>query len=80
MDYFARSELASIKNELRSIIRELESISNGVRNDFEGVGNDKCASCIDSTVRNYRNVLNKLNNMDLNAVTEQFARMHENQG
>ena len=71
------NELYYIKRELVSIIRELRSISTGVRNDFKGIGSDKCASCIDSVINNCSKLQKNLNNLDTNAVTEQFAKSHK---
>lgn len=73
MDANAQYELYLIKNELQSIIDELYSIANGVNNDFSGIGNDKCSNSITKAARQYKTVKQKLNNMDLSAVTEEFA-------
>ena len=67
------NELNAIKRELQQIINELDSISNGVRNDFANVGNNKCANRIKEAANNYRSVLRKLNSMDTNTVTAEFA-------
>ena len=67
------NELNAIKRELQQIINELDSISNGVRNDFANVGNNKCATRIKEVANNYRSVLRKLNSMDTNTVTAEFA-------
>lgn len=71
------NDLYYIKRELTSIIREMRSISIGVRNDFKGVGSDRCASCIDSVINNCCKLQKTLNNLDTNAVTEQFANSHK---
>ncbi|MBR3919778.1 MAG: hypothetical protein IKJ59_13770 [Clostridia bacterium] len=73
MDANTQYELYLIKNELQSIIDELYSIAGGVNNDFEGVGNEKCANSIIKAAKQYETVKQKLNNMDLSAVTEEFA-------
>lgn len=67
------NELNSIKRELQQIINELDSISNGVRNDFANIGNKKCATRIKEVANNYRSVLRKLNSLDTNTVTAEFA-------
>lgn len=67
------NELNAIKRELQQIINELDSISNGVRNDFSNVGNQTCANRIKEVANNYRSVLRKLNSMDTNTVTAEFA-------
>lgn len=71
------NDLYYIKRELTSIIRELRSISSGVRNDFKGVGSDRCVSYIDSVINNCCKLQKTLNNLDTNAVTEQFANSHK---
>ena len=73
MDANAQYELYLIKNELQGIIDELYSIAGGVGRDFEGIGNDKCANSIINTAKQYEVVKQKLNNMNLSAVTEEFA-------
>lgn len=73
MDANAQYELYLIKNELQSIIDELYSVAGGVRSDFDGIGNDKCASSIITAAKQYETVKQKLNSMDLSAVTEEFA-------
>lgn len=73
MDANAQYELYLIKNELQGIIDELYSIAGGVGRDFEGIGNDKCANSIIKTAKQYEIVKQKLNNMDLSVVTEEFA-------
>lgn len=73
MDVNAQYELYLIKNELQGIIDELYSIAGGVGRDFEGIGNDKCANSIIKTAKQYEIVKQKLNNMNLSAVTEEFA-------
>ena len=67
------NELNAIKYELQQIINELDSISNGVKNDFSNVGNNICALRIKEAANNYRNVLRKLNSIDTNKVTAEFA-------
>lgn len=67
------NELNSIKRELQQIINELDSISTGVRNDFANIGNNKCATRIKEVANNYRSVLRKLNSLDTNTVTAEFA-------
>ena len=72
MSSSARNELDSIKTELNKIISELERISGGVRKDFIGVGNDKCSDCINSVIRQYYVVKNKLNSVDV-SILEKLA-------
>ena len=67
------NEINAIKRELQQIINELDSISNGVRNDFANIGNNKCATRIKEVANNYRSVLRKLNSLDTNTVTAEFA-------
>lgn len=67
------NELNAIKRELQQIINELDSISNGVKNEFANVGNNRCATRIKEAANNYRSILRKLNSMDTNTVTAEFA-------
>ena len=73
MDANAQYELYLIKNELQGIIDELYSIAGGISSDFEGIGNEKCANSVIAAAKQYESVKQKLNNMDLSAVTEEFA-------
>lgn len=73
MDANAQYELYLIKNELQNIIDELYSIAGGISSEFEGIGNDKCANSVVAAAKQYESVKQKLNNMDLSAVTEEFA-------
>lgn len=73
MDANSQYELSLIKKELQSIIDELYNISRGVERDFSGIGNDKCAVSISAAAKQYETVKKKLDQMDLSAVTEEFA-------
>lgn len=73
MDANAQYELYLIKTELQSIIDELYNISNGVGRDFEGIGNEKCATSIITAIVQFELAKQKLNSMNLTAVTEEFA-------
>ena len=73
MDANAKNELSLIKAELQSIIDELYGISAGVNSDFHGIGNDICASSVLKAAQYYETVKQKLNNMNLTVVTEEFA-------
>ncbi len=73
MDANAQYELYLIKDELQGIIDELYSIAGGVSKDFDGIGNEICASSVIQAAKQYEIVKQKLNQMDLSAVTEEFA-------
>lgn len=73
MDANAQYELYLIKSELQGIIDELYSIAGGISSEFEGIGNEKCANSVIAAAKQYESVKQKLNNMDLSAVTEEFA-------
>lgn len=76
MDANSIRELYEIKEELKSIIKELEDIESGVRNDFKNIGNDICADRIRGVADQYGTVLKKLENIDTQTVTEEFANAH----
>lgn len=69
------SELEEIKRELSSIINELESISSGVRKDFQGIGSEKCASCINNVIGQYRGVQSQLDRISPSKLTEALEKM-----
>ena len=73
MDAKARDELAQIKQELKKIITELTTIRNGVKNNLKGIGNDRCAESIQKVIQKCQTANSKLNAMDLNKVTDEFA-------
>lgn len=62
--------LISCRSELRSIINELNAIEDGIRTQFVGIGQENCADCIDSVIRKYQYVLNRLNNVDSNCIAD----------
>lgn len=72
MNFDSQSELQSIIWELSSIINELDSISADVRKNFTNIGNNKCADTIDIVNENYRNALQKLYNVDVNDVIDDY--------
>lgn len=78
MDSAARSELSSIKSDLKSVISQLDDIADNLRNtgSFQNIGADICANKLDEAATKYRKVLNKLNNLDTNTVTEWYANAH----
>lgn len=80
MDANSQYELNSIKQELQSIIRELDDVAYGLDADFSNIGNDKAASCVSSVASRYRRVKQKLDNVNVDKVTEEFAAMQSNGG
>ena len=76
MDARAQEELRLIKIELQNIIYEMRNIASGVRGGFSGIGNEKCANTITNVADHYDYVKRKLNNIDTNDVTEEFAAAH----
>lgn len=76
MDQRAMQELDLIKSELKSIIAELESIEAGLRRDFVNIGTEKAADCISKVVNNYNTVKKKLDNINTEAVTDEYAEAH----
>ena len=72
MDANSQSELNDIINELASIINELDSVSSEIRSNFMNIGTDKCADAIDIVNANYRNVLQKLYNIDTTDVIDGY--------
>lgn len=76
MDQRAMYELESIKSELKSIINELENIESGLRRDFVNIGTEKAADCVLKAVNNYKTVKKKLDNINTEAVTDEYAEAH----
>ena len=78
MDSSARSQLNSIKSDLRSVINQLENIADSLRDtgNYQNIGADICANKLDEAATKYRNVLNKLNNLDTTTVTKPYAEAH----
>lgn len=76
----ARSEVNAMINELHSIITELSDISRGLRTEFQGIGSERCASSIDTVIGNCATVKSKLQNMDMNKVTDSWASSHQSGG
>lgn len=72
MNVDSQSELQSIIWELSSIINELDSISSDVRRNFTNIGTDKCSDTIDMVNENYRNALQRLYNVDVNDVIDDY--------
>ncbi len=73
MDANAQYELYLIKNELQSVINELYTVADGVNRDFEGIGNERCSASIKKIAQQCEQAKNKLDNMNLSVVTEEFA-------
>lgn len=73
MDANAQYELYLIKKELQGIINELDDVASGIKKDFVNIGNEQCAACISRVADKYRIVKRKLDNIDTNKVTEEFA-------
>ena len=79
MDANAQYELYQIKTELQSIIDELYNISGGIKSDFEGIGNIQCSNSIINVIKQCETAKTKLNSMNLNAVTEEFAARQQSE-
>lgn len=73
----AKSEVNAMIRELNSIIGELTDISNGLRSEFKGIGSERCATSIDAVIGNCRTVKTKLQNMNMNQVTDSWAAEHQ---
>ena len=80
MDANSQYELYLIKQELQSIINELDDIAYGLNTNFSNIGNDKAASCVSRVSSMYRSAKRKLDNIDTNKVTEEFAAAHSSGG
>lgn len=78
MDSSAKRELNNIKSELQSIINELTAISDGVVADFDNIGEERCAACINAAKENCRKAKKRLNNLDTETVTAEYAAAHQN--
>lgn len=76
----ARSEVNALIREINGIINELTDISYGLKSQFKGIGTEKCAASIDSVVSNCRSVKSKLQNMNMNKVTDSWAAAHSAPG
>ncbi len=55
-----RTEIRNVINQLKSQIKELQSISGSLRHDFKGIGTSKCADSVDSVIRQYNKIIEKL--------------------
>ncbi|MBQ1821533.1 MAG: hypothetical protein II117_08030 [Clostridia bacterium] len=76
----ASSEVRSMIGELNSIIGELTDIANGLKTQFQGIGSERCAQSIESVISNCAVVKSKLQNMDMNKVTDSWAAAHGAEG
>ncbi|HBM98593.1 MAG TPA: hypothetical protein DD413_04135 [Ruminococcus sp.] len=76
MDANSQYELYLIKQELQSIINELDDIAYGLNTDFSNIGSDMAASCVSRVSSMYRSAKRKLDSIDTNKVTEEFAAAH----
>lgn len=80
MDVNSQYELYLIKQELQSIINELDDVAYGLNHNFSNIGSDKAAACVSKVASNYRTVKRKLNNIDTNKVTDEYAAAHPEAG
>lgn len=80
MDANSQYELYLIKQELQSIINELDDIAYGLDHNFSNIGSDKAADCVSRVANNYRTAKRKLENIDTNKVTEEYAAAHSGGG
>lgn len=80
MDANSQYELYLIKQEFQSIINELDDISYGLKNNFKNIGNDQAAVCVSRVAEKYRVVKRKLDNIDTNKVTDEYAATHGSGG
>ena len=80
MDANSQYELYLIKQELQSIINELDDIAYGLKINFSNIGNEEAAACVSRVADKYRIVRRKLDNIDTNKVTEEYAAAHGNGG
>ena len=80
MDANAQYELYLIQRELQGIINELNDIAYGVNRDFTNFGEEKCADCIRRVADKYSFVKRKLDNIDTNRVTDEYAAAHGGAG
>ena len=80
MDVNSQYELYLIKQELQSIINELDDVAYGLNHNFSNIGSDRAAACVSKVARNYRTVKRKLNNIDTNKVTDEYAAAHPEAG
>ena len=76
MDANSQYELYLIKQELQSIINELDDIANGLKNNFANIGNEQAAACVSRVADKYRVAKRKLDNIDTNKVTDEYAAAH----
>ncbi len=76
MDANSEYELYLIKKELQSIIWELDDIANDIRRDFSNIGENQAASCVSRVADKYRVAKRKLDNIDTNKVTDEYAAAH----
>ena len=76
MDSNSQYELYLIKRELQSIINELDDIAYGIRRNFSNIGEDQAASCVSRVADKYRIAIRKLDNIDTNKVTDEYAAAH----
>ena len=76
MDSQSKYELYLIKRELQSIINELDDIAYGIRRDFSNIGEDQAASCVSGVADKYRIVKGKLDNININKVTDEYIAAH----
>lgn len=80
MDANSAYELYLIKNELQSIINELNNIAFEISKDFSNIGENQVSACIYNVAEKYKVVKRKLDNIDTEKVTDEYAASHTVQG
>ncbi len=61
-----QQELNNIKSDLRAIIAQISSVSDNINNN-QGIGIEKCAQSLKNIAQQYRRILSKLEQINLDA-------------
>ena len=72
MNDFTKKQIDKCNENLLLVIKELESISFDLKSKIEGLDSYKYAEKIDFMCKEYRSVINKLQNFDENRIAEEF--------